>query len=190
VWGLLLGLAIGLERPTYGAWGVNLSISGVGVVFYEGLGTADTSLAGDFSVLVAADAGDVQGADIFDRRASTGSRGERIRSLVTVVTAVTSCRAATTVSVGITLRRLRAILGEDRRGRPGGRGGLPEGHPGGERRPGVRPGGAKGRGGREGGQVVNVEEVYAVTYAEPLGGRRSTGPRPVWWVNISYLWPV
>ena len=55
VWGLLLGLALGLERPTFwGVGGVALSIAGVGVVFYEGLGAGDTSLAGDFSVLVAA----------------------------------------------------------------------------------------------------------------------------------------
>lgn len=55
VWGLLLGLALGLERPTLrGVAGVALSILGVGIVFYEGLVAGGTSLAGDFLVLVAA----------------------------------------------------------------------------------------------------------------------------------------
>jgi drug/metabolite transporter (DMT)-like permease len=54
VWGLLLGLLLGLERPTLrGGVGVALSIVGVGVVFYEGLGAGDASLLGDFLVLVA-----------------------------------------------------------------------------------------------------------------------------------------
>jgi drug/metabolite transporter (DMT)-like permease len=44
-----------LERPTRrGMVGVGLSILGVGIVFYEGLGTEGTSLAGDLFVLVAA----------------------------------------------------------------------------------------------------------------------------------------
>src|SRR5215212_9213568 len=55
IWGLLLGLMLGLERPTRrGMVGVGLSILGVGIVFYEGLGIEGTSLAGDLFVLVAA----------------------------------------------------------------------------------------------------------------------------------------
>lgn len=56
VWGLLLGFALGLERPTrWGLLGVGLSILGVGVVFREGLvGAEDASLLGDLLVLVAA----------------------------------------------------------------------------------------------------------------------------------------
>ncbi len=55
VWGLLLGLVLGLERPTVrGVVGVALSIAGVAVVFYDGLGAEGTSLVGDFLVLVAA----------------------------------------------------------------------------------------------------------------------------------------
>jgi hypothetical protein len=45
---------------------------------------------------------------------------------------------------------------------------------------GVRPGDAQGLGGREDGQASNLERVYVVTYAELLGARRSTGPRPAW----------
>ena len=55
VWGLLFGLALGLERPTWrGVSGVSLSIVGVGVIFYEGLGLEDASLIGDLLVLLAA----------------------------------------------------------------------------------------------------------------------------------------
>jgi drug/metabolite transporter (DMT)-like permease len=56
VWGLLLGLALGLERPTWsGVLGVGLSILGVGVVFWEGLtGAGGRSLVGDVLVLLAA----------------------------------------------------------------------------------------------------------------------------------------
>jgi drug/metabolite transporter (DMT)-like permease len=56
VWGLLLGFALGMERPTRtGVLGVGLSILGVGVVFHEGLvGAEDASLLGDLLVLVAA----------------------------------------------------------------------------------------------------------------------------------------
>ena len=55
IWGLLLGLLLGLERPAWrGLAGVGLSILGVGIVFYEGLGTEGTSLAGDLFVLLAA----------------------------------------------------------------------------------------------------------------------------------------
>jgi drug/metabolite transporter (DMT)-like permease len=55
IWGLLLGLTLGLERPAWrGILGVALSILGVGIVFYEGLGVEGTSLVGDLFVLVAA----------------------------------------------------------------------------------------------------------------------------------------
>ena len=54
VWGLLLGFALGLERPTgRGVLGVLLSILGIGVVFYEGLGAKGTSITGDLLVLLA-----------------------------------------------------------------------------------------------------------------------------------------
>jgi drug/metabolite transporter (DMT)-like permease len=55
VWGLLFGLVLGLERPTWrGTSGVGLSILGVGVIFYEGLGLEGASLVGDLLVLLAA----------------------------------------------------------------------------------------------------------------------------------------
>ena len=55
IWGLLLGVMLGLERPAWrGIVGVGLSILGVGIVFYEGLGVEGTSLAGDLCVLLAA----------------------------------------------------------------------------------------------------------------------------------------
>lgn len=55
VWGLLFGFVLGLERPTWrGASGVGLSILGVGVIFYEGLGIEGASLIGDLLVLLAA----------------------------------------------------------------------------------------------------------------------------------------
>ena len=56
VWGLLLGLVLGLERPSRrGILGVALSISGIGIVFHEGLvGAEDASLLGDLLILVAA----------------------------------------------------------------------------------------------------------------------------------------
>ena len=55
VWGLLLGFGLGRERPTLkGILGVALSILGIAVVFYEGLGSANSSLTGDLLVLVAA----------------------------------------------------------------------------------------------------------------------------------------
>jgi drug/metabolite transporter (DMT)-like permease len=45
VWGMLLGFALGLERPRLkGVLGVGLSILGVGIVVYGGLGTGDDSL--------------------------------------------------------------------------------------------------------------------------------------------------
>jgi drug/metabolite transporter (DMT)-like permease len=55
VWGLLFGFVLGLERPTWrGATGVGISILGVGVVFYEGLGVEGPRLGGDLLVLSAA----------------------------------------------------------------------------------------------------------------------------------------
>ena len=55
IWGLLLGLVSGLERPAWGGIvGVGLSVLGVGIVFYEGLGTRGASLTGDLLVLLAA----------------------------------------------------------------------------------------------------------------------------------------
>ena len=55
VWGLLFGFLFGLERPTWtGVAGVGLSILGVGVIFYEGLGLQGASLIGDLLVLLAA----------------------------------------------------------------------------------------------------------------------------------------
>jgi drug/metabolite transporter (DMT)-like permease len=55
VWGLLFGFVLGLERPTWrGTSGVGLSIIGVGVIFYEGLGLEGANLIGDLLVLLAA----------------------------------------------------------------------------------------------------------------------------------------
>ena len=54
VWGMILGFALGLERPTvWGMVGVALSILGVGIVVYDGLGAAGASLVGDSLVLLA-----------------------------------------------------------------------------------------------------------------------------------------
>ena len=54
VWGMILGFALGLERPTiWGMVGVALSILGVGIVVYDGLGAAGASLMGDSLVLLA-----------------------------------------------------------------------------------------------------------------------------------------
>ena len=55
IWGILLGLALGLERPTrWGVLGVGLAFLGVGVVVYGGLGEGgDTSILGDLLVVVA-----------------------------------------------------------------------------------------------------------------------------------------
>jgi drug/metabolite transporter (DMT)-like permease len=53
IWGILLGLALGLERPTpWGILGVCLAFAGVAIVVYGGL-TGDTSLLGDLLVVVA-----------------------------------------------------------------------------------------------------------------------------------------
>ena len=55
VWGILLGLALGLERPTrWGVVGVALAFLGVGIVVYGGLGGGGgASLEGDLLVVVA-----------------------------------------------------------------------------------------------------------------------------------------
>jgi drug/metabolite transporter (DMT)-like permease len=54
VWGLLLGAVLGLERPTIrGILGLALSVVGVAVVVFEGLGSGGDSLAGDLLVLMA-----------------------------------------------------------------------------------------------------------------------------------------
>ena len=55
VWGLLFGSVLGLERPTArGVFGVGLSVLGVGVIFYEGLGLEGANVTGDLLVLSAA----------------------------------------------------------------------------------------------------------------------------------------
>jgi drug/metabolite transporter (DMT)-like permease len=56
VWGLLLGLILGLEKPSRrGIAGVVLSISGIAIIFHEGLvGARGASLLGDLLILVAA----------------------------------------------------------------------------------------------------------------------------------------
>jgi drug/metabolite transporter (DMT)-like permease len=55
IWGILLGLALGLERPTgWGVVGVALAFLGVGVVVCGGLGGGGgTSLQGDLLVVIA-----------------------------------------------------------------------------------------------------------------------------------------
>jgi drug/metabolite transporter (DMT)-like permease len=53
IWGILLGLALGLERPTpWGILGVCLAFLGVAVVVYGGL-TGSTSLLGNLLIVVA-----------------------------------------------------------------------------------------------------------------------------------------
>jgi drug/metabolite transporter (DMT)-like permease len=55
IWGLLVGFALGWERPTWtGILGIALSISGIAAVFYDGFGDEGASLSGDLLVLVAA----------------------------------------------------------------------------------------------------------------------------------------
>ncbi len=55
VWGMLIGSALGQERPTVrGVVGVVFSIVGVGVVFSEGLAGGGAGLAGNLCVLLAA----------------------------------------------------------------------------------------------------------------------------------------
>ena len=55
IWGILLGLALGLERPTrWGVVGLALAFLGVGVVVYGGLGGGGgTRLQGDLLVVIA-----------------------------------------------------------------------------------------------------------------------------------------
>jgi drug/metabolite transporter (DMT)-like permease len=54
IWGILLGLALGLERPTlWGVVGVALAFLGVGVVLYGGFGGGESSLEGDSLVVIA-----------------------------------------------------------------------------------------------------------------------------------------
>jgi len=55
VWGLLMGLLLGRERPTLrGVLGVGLSIVGVAFVVWRGLGQDGASLSGDLLVLASA----------------------------------------------------------------------------------------------------------------------------------------
>jgi drug/metabolite transporter (DMT)-like permease len=55
VWGMLLGFALGLERPRLaGILGIGLSLLGVGFIVYGGLEFAGTSLVGDALILAAA----------------------------------------------------------------------------------------------------------------------------------------
>jgi drug/metabolite transporter (DMT)-like permease len=55
VWGMLLGFALGLERPRLaGILGIGLSLLGVGFIVYGGLEFAGTSLVGDALILLAA----------------------------------------------------------------------------------------------------------------------------------------
>ena len=55
VWGMLLGFALGWERPRVsGVLGIGLCLAGVGAIVYGGLDFAGTSLAGDALILAAA----------------------------------------------------------------------------------------------------------------------------------------
>jgi drug/metabolite transporter (DMT)-like permease len=55
VWGMLLGLALGWERPRVsGIFGIGLCLVGVGAIVYGSLDFAGTSLAGDALILAAA----------------------------------------------------------------------------------------------------------------------------------------
>lgn len=55
IWGLVLGFALGWERPTaMGVFGILLAIGGIAAVFYDGIGDEGASLSGDLLVLVAA----------------------------------------------------------------------------------------------------------------------------------------
>jgi drug/metabolite transporter (DMT)-like permease len=55
LWGMLLGFALGWERPSLkGVFGVGLALLGVAVIVYRGLGTGETSLTGDLLVMAAA----------------------------------------------------------------------------------------------------------------------------------------
>ena len=55
LWGMLLGFALGWERPSLkGVFGVGLALLGVAVIVYRGLGTGGASLPGDLLVMAAA----------------------------------------------------------------------------------------------------------------------------------------
>jgi drug/metabolite transporter (DMT)-like permease len=55
VWGLLLGVVLGLERGSWmGALGLGLAIAGVALVVGEGLGSEEASVGGDLLVCVSA----------------------------------------------------------------------------------------------------------------------------------------
>ena len=55
VWGMLLGFALGWERPrASGVLGIGLCLAGVGAIVYGGLEFAGTSLIGDALILAAA----------------------------------------------------------------------------------------------------------------------------------------
>jgi drug/metabolite transporter (DMT)-like permease len=55
VWGLLLGIVLGLERGSWtGALGLGLAIAGVALVVGGGLGSGEASLGGDLLVCVSA----------------------------------------------------------------------------------------------------------------------------------------
>ncbi len=55
LWGMLLGFALGWERPSLkGVFGVGLALLGVAMIVYRGLGSGATSLTGDLLVMAAA----------------------------------------------------------------------------------------------------------------------------------------
>ncbi len=55
LWGMLLGFALGWERPrSKGVLGVGIALLGVALIVYRGLGTGGTSLPGDLLVMAAA----------------------------------------------------------------------------------------------------------------------------------------
>lgn len=55
IWGLLLGLALGLERASWrGALGLGLAVTGVALVVGGGLGSPEASVAGDLLVCLSA----------------------------------------------------------------------------------------------------------------------------------------
>jgi drug/metabolite transporter (DMT)-like permease len=55
VWGMLVGMALGLERPRLrGILGLALALSGVGLIVRGGLEVSGTSLVGDLLILAAA----------------------------------------------------------------------------------------------------------------------------------------
>jgi drug/metabolite transporter (DMT)-like permease len=55
IWGLLLGIALGLERGTWrGAAGLGLAVAGVALVVGDGLGSPEASVGGDLLVCLSA----------------------------------------------------------------------------------------------------------------------------------------